>query len=114
MRYYILEKMIDRLNQTFTDSEISKLKKGYEIHHLGCLGGLWEDEEFSKLHIENDDYLFFYDMFFNGIEEDENYDWVWGEYYQLINKKLYGKFIEVDKEKLKRDFQKILSNTKSD
>ena len=113
MENNILEKMIDRLLQSFNKSEISKLKKGYEIHHLGCLGELWEDEKFSKLHIENDDYLFFYDMFLNGLEEDENHyynELVWGDYYLLIKKKLYG-FIDVDKEKLKIDFLNTFSIT---
>ena len=112
------KKIKNRLNQTFTDSEISKLKKGYEIYHLQLL--MWGDfdiEEDSK-----DDYLFFYNRFLYDLEdvEDWNNGLSWSEYHQLIVNKLYsnigydeGMKIMVDEVKVKRDIQKLFNKSES-
>jgi len=113
------KKIKNRLNQTFTDSEISKLKKGYEIYHLQLL--MWRDldiEEDSK-----DDYLFFYDMFLYDLEdvEDWNNGLSWSEYHKLIVNKLYsnigydeGMKIMEDEVKVKSDIKKLFNESESD
>lgn len=97
METTIIEKMIDRLNKTFTNFEKSKLKRGFEISYLGRFEDCWGDEDFVKEYENDDDYLFFYDMFLYGLEEEEKHFYnenVWKDYFYSVKKKLLWSITE--------------------
>lgn len=93
----------------YTNKEKNSLKKGFDIWCSGCLGGSWEDEEFSNEFSNNLNWEYFINEFGEILNLDrgsENYE------YEQIVINTFKNYQQPLTKQLKKMLNKFIKKTK--